>query len=179
MSNEAQELLKEIQYKTGKTLEEIASDIGYSRPYLNNVKLNGGGGKVVGILREKYKKILQNVPREKEGSDNKEADTSLMPVLVQLMKTQNMILERQEKEVVDRVKNIEANLEQLNPVLAGVSSLSLQIDSARQTVLKSLSRLEKKPEDYLLKEADKIMLDKMYVLKPQGKHADAGKERKI
>lgn len=62
MSNEAQQLLKEIQYKTGKTLEEIAADIDYSRPYLNNVKLKGGGEKVIGILKAKYAKILQNDP---------------------------------------------------------------------------------------------------------------------
>lgn len=62
MSKEAQILLKEIQYKTGMTLEEIADKIGYSRPYLNNVKLKGGGGKIIGILKEKFKDILQNVP---------------------------------------------------------------------------------------------------------------------
>jgi hypothetical protein len=64
LSNEAQILLKEIQFKTGKTLEDIAKDIGYSRPYLNNVKLKGAGEKVIGLLKEKYKGILQNVSYE-------------------------------------------------------------------------------------------------------------------
>lgn len=67
MSNEAAIILNEIQFKTGKTLEEIAGEIGYSRPYLNNVKLKGGGEKVIGILKEKYHKILQNVPRGTNG----------------------------------------------------------------------------------------------------------------
>lgn len=178
MSNEAQDLLKEIQYKTGKTLQEIADEINYSRPYLNNVKLKGGGGKVVGVLKEKYKKILQNVPRATEEKPKPGKDGDLMPVLVQLMTTQNRILERQEVEVVDRVKNIEASLAQLNPVLAGVTSLSLQIDSARQVALQSLSRLEGKPENQLLQDADKIMVNKMKRVKIQGKHAGIGKERK-
>lgn len=68
MSNEAQNILNEIQYRTGKSLEEIAGEIGYSRPYLNNVKLKGGGEKIIGILKTKYYNILHNVPR---GTDEK------------------------------------------------------------------------------------------------------------
>lgn len=61
MSNRAAEILKKIQYETGKTLEEIGAEIGYSRPYLNNVKLKGGGEKIIGILETKYANILQKV----------------------------------------------------------------------------------------------------------------------
>lgn len=71
MSKEAQILLKEIQYKTGKTLEEIAADIDYSRPYLNNVKLKGGGEKIIRILKERYSEILQNVSQETKESYQK------------------------------------------------------------------------------------------------------------
>ncbi len=64
-SNEIEEILNIIQFKTGKTLEEIAEDIGYSRPYLNNVKLQGNApSKILGRLKDKYSEILQKVPRE-------------------------------------------------------------------------------------------------------------------
>lgn len=62
MPTEAQILLKEIQYRTGKTLDEIAEDINYSRPYLNNVKLKGGGKKIIHVLKQQYKKQLNELP---------------------------------------------------------------------------------------------------------------------
>lgn len=73
---EAELLLNEIQYRTGKTLEEIAGDIGYSRPYLNNVKLKGGGDRLIDTLREKYADILQNVPHGTYLSGRREQKTS-------------------------------------------------------------------------------------------------------
>lgn len=72
MSNEAQHLLNHIQYKTGKTLEAIAKEIGYSRPHLNKAKLNGiEGGKIVGKLKSKYANELKDVPRFEEGETGK------------------------------------------------------------------------------------------------------------
>lgn len=69
MANEVEILLKEIQFKTGLSLEEIADKIEYSRPYLNNVKLKGGGEKIVGILKEKFAETLQKVSRATSDSD--------------------------------------------------------------------------------------------------------------
>lgn len=62
MSNTLSDLIDEIQFKSKKTLEEIADIIGYSRPHLNKQKLKGDNKKLEGILREKFKNILQNVP---------------------------------------------------------------------------------------------------------------------
>jgi len=65
MSNEAAELLKKIQYATGLSLEEIASRIGYSRPYLNNVKLKGEGGKkIISTLKLKFASELKQVEKQ-------------------------------------------------------------------------------------------------------------------
>lgn len=89
MSKEADDLLKEIQYKTGKTLEEIAVEIGYSRPYLNKVKLMGGGEKIIGILKQKYAEILQNVPR----ANLPEVDKSISPDVSALIKTNQNLSE--------------------------------------------------------------------------------------
>lgn len=60
MSNQAEILIKKIQYKTGMSLDEIAEKIGYSRPHLNNIKLKGGGAKIIGRLKEEFSEILQN-----------------------------------------------------------------------------------------------------------------------
>jgi tetrahydromethanopterin S-methyltransferase subunit G len=70
MTNQAKQILDELQYKTGKNLDEIADELGYSRPYLSNVKKHGGGEKVMGRLLEYRNKILPNVPHEtSENSD--------------------------------------------------------------------------------------------------------------
>jgi phage repressor protein C with HTH and peptisase S24 domain len=58
--NELEQLLKEIQYRTNESIEQIASRIGYSRPYLNTAKTKGNG-KIVELLKSKYRDILQSV----------------------------------------------------------------------------------------------------------------------
>jgi hypothetical protein len=80
--NEGQEILNQIQYKTGHTLDQIAKTIGYSRPYLNKIKLKGGGEKIIGILREKYGKYLdvKGNPVDKMKGDIK-AQGALLSVL--------------------------------------------------------------------------------------------------
>ncbi|MGN6293752.1 MAG: helix-turn-helix domain-containing protein [Chitinophagaceae bacterium] len=72
--------------------------------------------------------------------------------------TANRILQRLTDKVEKKVESIDANL---SGALAGVSSLALQVHSGRLVILQSLARLEKRPEDSLLKEADKIIEDRM------------------
>lgn len=77
MSNQLAHLLNTIQYKTGKSLQEIAVSIGYSRPHLNKAKLYGTGApKIEGLLREKFRDVLQNVPQETVSAPNKETRLS-------------------------------------------------------------------------------------------------------
>ena len=59
MSNELTQLLNEIQSKTRLTLEEIAEKVGYSRPYLNQAKAKPDNPKLLGIVRETFKDVLQ------------------------------------------------------------------------------------------------------------------------
>jgi len=124
---------------------------------------------------EDYKKImdwlnnLENVPRNtmpgKSGADLETGTVQepeaiygkkqeLMEVLVQLMRTQNHILQRQEEDLVNRVRKMETNLD----FVAGkAESLSFDLDSGRTTVLRSLARIEKRKEtDELLNEADRL-----------------------
>ena len=62
MTNKIENIVKEIQFKTDQSLEQIAATIGYSRPHLNKAKNSGVEGKVLEALKNKYKEILQNVP---------------------------------------------------------------------------------------------------------------------
>lgn len=164
MSNEAQHLLNHIQYKTGKSLSVIAKEIGYSRPHLNKAKTEGiEGGKIVGILKTKYAKELEDVSG---GTLHSKSDTSviqtasqtavlevLMQKLIVLSDTTNRLLERQEKGLLEKVDKMDANL---NAVAAQTEKIDYELESGRITVLRALSRLEKKPEDQLVSEADSI-----------------------
>lgn len=57
MSNDLDALLKEIQYKTGLTLDQVAESIGYSRPYLSKIRKKGAE-MVIGKLKERFKAEL-------------------------------------------------------------------------------------------------------------------------
>lgn len=79
-------------------------------------------------------------------------------LMVQLMQKQNSLMEMQNRlldemktDVKDKVKTIDINLKS---VLGEVDQLSLHVESAREVVLESLARLEKKPEHNLRDEAD-------------------------
>ena len=82
MSNEVAILLNEIQFRTGFTLEQIDEKVGYSRPYLNNVKIKGGGEKLLAKLKHEYAEILQNVPRNTPIADKAKAYDALFSVLI-------------------------------------------------------------------------------------------------
>lgn len=82
----------------------------------------------------------------------------LMPVLVQLMKTQNRILEDQKTELVERMKKVETNLDF---VVGKAEALEYDVLSGTTVVLQSLARLEGKDSDALLNEAGKIRLSQV------------------
>ena len=70
-----------------------------------------------------------------------------------------------ESLLIGRLEQIHANS---NLALAGLDKINLDAESMRIVALQSLSRLEKKPSDELLKEADKIKRDKIQVSGKQG-----------
>lgn len=84
---------------------------------------------------------------------------------------------RQQKEflqqlLIDKVGKMDANL---STALGGVIQLSLHVESAREVMLKSLARLEKKPEASLTDEAGKIVTQLMKEHKKQ--HSSSGDSR--
>ena len=60
MSNQIQKLVDRIQFELKLTHEQIAADIGYSRPYFTNALKKGTSKKLINALRETYNKRLQN-----------------------------------------------------------------------------------------------------------------------
>lgn len=60
MSNKLDEMLNEVQYKTGKKLEEIAMELGYSRPYLSRMRKTGSEP-VERKIAEVYKELFTPV----------------------------------------------------------------------------------------------------------------------
>lgn len=101
---------------------------------------------------------LEEIPREK-----KIQDVQTMPVLEVLMQklitlsdTTNRLLERQEKGLLEKVDRVDANL---NVVVAQTEKIGVELESGRMVALMALSRLEKKPMDELIHEADNIKID--------------------
>lgn len=74
MSNELKKIVKKIQFRTDKTIEEIAKDIGYARSYFTN-QVNIGTNKTLKSLLEKY--LLDN--EQNVTSDAKSDTTYVVP----------------------------------------------------------------------------------------------------
>lgn len=65
MSNTIRSLVKEIQFKTDLTLDQIAEELEYSPAYFRNEVSKGVSRTVLEALQTKYQKIIeQNVSRE-------------------------------------------------------------------------------------------------------------------
>ena len=62
------EILDLIQSRTGKTIEDIAAEIGYTRPYLSRAKAEGSK-KVELLLKEKYASVINQSQNLKPPSD--------------------------------------------------------------------------------------------------------------
>lgn len=128
---------------------------GISEPYLKKIESKYGINRQW-LLFGTLPKYGQNVPRELPETPVKESAATgldqLSQVIVQLMKTQNHILEQQREDVTDRLKRLEANL---NMVVGRSEALQFDLISAREVVLQSLARLEGLSENALLMKADK------------------------
>ena len=121
---------------------------------------------------------------EKVEVDKKE-DKEMNDLLCQLMKQQNKLMEMQNKLLEDQTVNIMKTIVDTNQNVArlkrGLQAILDQLDSASTVALRSLARLEKKPdENSLLNEQDFLIVEgknfahKSQEKKKQGKHAVKG-----
>jgi hypothetical protein len=113
LSNELRKIVKEIQFKTDKTIGEIANDIGYARAYFTNQVSIGTNKNLLHLLREKYgldnEQIVRNeeAPVSRVNEDPAEYNT-VLPMgdhKVTLADYIELLKERQERR-----KNANANL---------------------------------------------------------------------
>lgn len=122
------------------------------------------------LLDENFvKPVIQEAPAEYKKPDRTQ---ELLEVMIGLIKTQNVILERQSINLDKRVEEIGSNLSE---VAGALQVMEIQLHSGREVVLESLARIEKKPPHSLLKEADKIMFEKAKKAKQLGSKASVDK----
>ena len=102
MSNELETLLDEIQVKTQLTLEEISEKIGYTRPYLNKAKKEGGNKKLIGIIRETFSQVLRSGRGGMSIDLDKESMAKEIIHLKAVVKAQAELLAKLAAKVYDR-----------------------------------------------------------------------------
>lgn len=176
MSNELKKIVKEIQFKTDKTIEEIAKDVGYARAYFTNQINIGTNKNLKKLLVEKYMLDKEhNVLKEPEieyvtGGKGVKSTFTLIEFKTASGKTiqvrpegqteialLNAFLEERDRTISDlqtdkaKLQNtIDANLTALMQLL---SALSRHDRAFHDTILRSLARLEGKKEVDLIAEA--------------------------
>lgn len=162
MPNELEKILNDIQFKTGKTLEEIAKEIGYSRPHLNNAKNKKGSEKIVGILKTKYYNILQGGSTGNGRKDDPAPGYIPAEKVIQMLEEQNAFLRR----------NFEASLMGLGiqaaSILAHVAT-GLEKDDEREAQGDS-AKLQRLKND-----TGRRIAEKLQPVLPKGKMNTAGK----
>lgn len=155
-------LVDKVVAATGKTQETIALEMKYGKNYISEIMSPTGRmtSKFVNSFRLRYENILENpksetiVPvRHNDSTENPPVLESLITQLITLSKTANTILERQEKELIQKVDRIDTNL---NGLSAQAEKIMLDLESGRTVVLQSLARIEKKNPDELLDAADNL-----------------------
>lgn len=133
------------------------------------------------IKKSKDIEAIKKILSEKEQiitSENTQKLEDVLPVGDLRVTLQDYLNEvRQQKEflqqlLMDKIGKLDANL---STALGGVIQLSLHVESAREVVLKSLARLEKKPQSSLTDEADKIVIQLMKEHEKQ--HSSSGDRR--
>lgn len=120
------------------------------------------------------------VPREINGAippgedevDDRKLIKLLMQQMTNLMQTQNSLLRDQKEHVVDKMDRIDANL---NTALGIIHEVSLNVASAREVGLKSLARLENRPEAELFHEAGNNAVQRMKERRRPRNTPDGGK----
>ena len=56
--NELQKIVNEVQYRTGKTIKQVAESIEYKGPYFNDQINKGDNDGIKELLIKKYRKVL-------------------------------------------------------------------------------------------------------------------------
>lgn len=172
MSNELKRIVKDIQFRTDKTIEEIANDIGYARAYFTNQVNIGTNKKLKELLLNKYPKTNEQFVLSEHHSDLIKVDKNGATMFIEIKTASgrtikvnsqsdipllNAFLEERDRVIGElqadkrQLQNtIDANLTALMQLL---SALSRHDRAFHDTILRSLARLEGKKEVDLVAEA--------------------------
>lgn len=172
MSNELKRIVKDIQFRTDKTIEEIAKDIGYARAYFTNQVNIGTNKKLKELLLKKFpNKNEQYVPPEQH-TDLVTVDKNGTVMLIEIKTASgrtikvnsqadisllNAFLEERDR-VIDELQTDKRKLQNtidtnLTALMQLLSALSRHDRAFHDTILRSLARLEGKKEVDLVAEA--------------------------
>lgn len=172
MSNELKKIVKDIQFRTDKTIEEIAKEIGYARAYFTNQINIGTNKNLKKLLLEKYKLDTEhNVLKEPDVEYVRSASSEVFielktasgrtiqvkPEGLSEINLLNAFLEERDK-AIDDLKTDKAKLQKtidtnLSAMMQLLSALSRHDRAFHDTILRSLARLEGKKEVDLVAEA--------------------------
>lgn len=119
MSNPIRKLVKDIQYKTDFTLDQIAEKLGYSPAYFRNEVSKGKSKSVLESIQTKFNDIIeQNVSREIELKDPQtqyKANGGPIPdyrdEVIKLLKEQNETLKMRVNSDLVKLKENQALIE--------------------------------------------------------------------
>jgi transcriptional regulator with XRE-family HTH domain len=149
------EKLKSYRLQKGMNQPEMAEYVGIAYRTYQDIEKTGKAKKVE-VLDKILRKtgIDTQVPASSDnGNHTPTILETLMARLASLTETQNRILERQEKGLLEKVDKMDVNL---NTIAALAEKIDYELESGRATVLRALSRLEKKPVNELVNEADNL-----------------------
>lgn len=169
MSKELQILLDEIQATTRLPLGEIAKRIGYSRPYLNKAKMDGGTRKLIDVIKQEFAETLQNSTVGKKGArsgtmkvvrkDDGKLMASPLPAGSAIVTLQDYIDSlKEQKAIVDRQivflqKVVESNL---NEVLSIQRITLAHVKTGLQWDAKKLGQGDQAKEEKILMELNTL-----------------------
>jgi hypothetical protein len=171
VSNELKRIVKDIQFKTDKTIGQIAADIGYARAYFTNQVNIGTNKKLKELLLKKYPNINEQIVLSEDHS-NSIADKNGSAMLIEIKTASgktikvnsqadisllNAFFEERDR-VIDELQTDKKQLQNtidtnLTALMQLLSALSRHDRAFHDTILRSLARLEGKKEVDLVAEA--------------------------
>jgi hypothetical protein len=155
LSNELKKIVKEIQFRTDKTIEEIANEIGYARAYFTNQVSIGTNKNLKRLLQEKYKLDNEQSVRNREpgymqvNEEPVEYNTLLttgnlkvtLGDYVSLLKEMAIKAEEREREYLSIIKNKLISIDASSKEMAeDISALTIEVQAEHRAMMDTLDK---------------------------------------
>jgi hypothetical protein len=160
LSNEIKKIVKKIQFKTDKTIEEIAKDIGYTRAYFTN-QINIGTNKTLKSLLEKYllnyEQIVLPEYKTQEPLINQFNEDPAVYNMVLPMGDLRLTVKDHIDFLKDTIKKAEEREQKLLMLLEKDISIIKSNSETIQADLEVLTGIVRSDDEVLLKGTDRIL----------------------